>query len=306
MRGALERPVAVIPVHNEAATIVHVVRAALTYLPVIVIDDASSDGSGPRAAAAGAMVLTLPCRHGKGAALRQGFAAARQQRADAIVTLDGDGQHDPQDIPRLLTASRRRPDSIIIGSRVTAMADMPRYRLHAIRVASFWISWMTGCNIADTQSGFRVYPVHILQSLRLTHGGFLLESELLLKASQAGWQIDEIPIAARYPAGRKSHYRPARDGMAAAMYLLYSGLRFWPTQLRQLSRRPRTAAGTPQEQVRRCTWVAGRATGLLPLLGLTLVAQLLLGRSGLDMLAPVIRCFYDQRLFRMPLAKRNA
>jgi hypothetical protein len=186
------------------------------------------------------------------------------------------------------------------------MADMPRHRLHAIRVASFWISWMTGCNIADTQSGFRVYPMQVLQDLRIMHGGFLLESELLLKAGQAGWQIYEIPIAARYPAGRKSHYRPARDGVAAALYLLYCGVRFWPTQLRQLSRRQRTAAGTTQVQVRRCTWVAGRATGLLPLLGLTLVAQLLLGRSGLDMLAPVIRCFYDQRLLRTPVAQRNA
>src|SRR5262245_42246229 len=98
-------PVAVIPVHNEAATIAQVVRAALTYVPVIVVDDASSEGSGLRAAATGATVLTLPCRHGKGAALRQGFVAAIQRQADAIVTLDGDGQHDPQDIPRLLTAS---------------------------------------------------------------------------------------------------------------------------------------------------------------------------------------------------------
>ena len=306
MTSPVQHPLAVIPVHNEAATIAQVVRAALTYVPVIVVDDASSDGSGPLAAATGAIVLTLPYRHGKGAALRRGFVTATQEGADAIVTLDGDGQHDPQDIPRLLTASQCWPDSIIIGSRVSAASEMPRHRLHAIRVASFWISWMTGCNIADTQSGFRVYPVHILQSLRLQHGGFLLESELLLKASQAGWRIDEIPIRARYPAGCKSHYRPVRDGVAAGLYLLYCGLRFWPTQLRQLACRPRLSAGTRLEQVRHGAWVAGRATGLLPLLGLTMVAQLLMGRVGLDILAPVIHCFYDQRLLRMPLAKRNA
>lgn len=303
----MRQTVAVIPVHNEAATIGAIVAVAMTYLPVIVVDDASHDGSGHYAAAAGATVLTLPCQHGKGAALRRGFTEALQRGAEAVVTLDGDGQHDPQDIPRLLAASQRWPDSIIIGSRLTAAPQMPRHRLHAIRVASFWISWMSEGNITDTQSGFRLYPARVLHSLRLKHGGFVLESELLLKASQAGWIVREIPIHAVYPAGLKSHYRPFQDGVAMALYLLYCGLRFWPGQIRRLYHSRQTAPeGEIWGHLRQRTRVAGLATGLLPMLCLLSVAQCLLGRVGLDVLAPVVRGFYDQRRLLTPLAEREA
>jgi glycosyltransferase involved in cell wall biosynthesis len=303
----MRQAVAVIPVHNEAATIGALVAAARLYLPVIVVDDASHDGSGHYAAAAGATVLTLPCQHGKGAALRHGFTAALRRGAEVVVTLDGDGQHDPQDIPRLLAASQRWPESIIIGSRLTATPQMPRHRLHAIRVASFWISWMSEGNITDTQSGFRLYPASVLHTLRLKHGGFLLESELLLKASQAGWIVREIPIRAVYPPGLKSHYRPIKDGVAMALYLLYRGLWFWPSQLRRLYRGRQTASGAEiWEHLRQRTRVAGLATGLLPILCLMSVAQCLLGRVGLDVLAPVVRCFYDQRRLLIPVAERKS
>jgi glycosyltransferase involved in cell wall biosynthesis len=306
MQGDRCNPIAVIPVHNEAATIGTIVARAVTYLPVLVVNDASDDGSGQLAAAAGATVLTLPRRQGKGAALRQGFTTALRCGADAVVTLDGDGQHDPGDIPRLLAASQRWPDSIIIGSRLTTAAEMPRHRLQAIRVASFWISWMCGGNIADTQSGFRVYPASVLYALRLKQGGFLLESELLLKASRVGWDIREVPIHAVYHSGKKSHYRPIRDGVVAAMYLLYHGLRFWPSHLHWLYNAWQTAPEKLREQVWHRTWVAALATGLLPVLCLVLMAQLLLGRVGLDVLAPVIRSFYDQRLLQAPVAERNS
>jgi glycosyltransferase involved in cell wall biosynthesis len=225
--------VVVIPVHNEAPTIGIIVAAARMYLPVIVVDDASDDGSGPLAAATGATVLTLSKHQGKGAALRYGFAEAWRRGAEAVVTLDGDGQHDPHDIPRLLAASQRWPKSIIIGGRLDAAAEIPRHRLHAIRVASFWISWLGGCSIQDTQSGFRVYPTAILRSLPLRHGRFLLESEVLLKAAQAGYNIRELPIRAIYRSDQRSQYRPLWDGMTAATYLLYHGIRFWLRQSRQ-------------------------------------------------------------------------
>lgn len=274
------------------------------HLPVMVVDDASSDASGPLAAAAGATVLTLPKQQGKGAALRCGFTEALRRSARTVVTLDGDGQHNPQDIPRLLAASQRWPSSVIIGSRLAAtVLEMPRHRLHAIRVASFWINWMGGCNVQDTQSGFRVYPTRILQSLPLKHGGFLLESELLLKASQAGWDMREVPIRAVYHPGQRSQYRPLRDGTLAAAYLLYRGVRFWPGQIRRLVCGQRTAHRV--EHAWRRTAVAALGTGLLPVLLLGMLAQLLLGRLGLDVLAPVIRCFYDQRRLHPPVPARK-
>jgi glycosyltransferase involved in cell wall biosynthesis len=212
------------------------VAAACAYLPVIVVDDASDDGSGLLATAAGATVLTLPQHQGKGAALRYGFAEALRRHADAVVTLDGDGQHDPQDIPRLLAASCCWPESIIIGGRLTAAAEIPRYRLHAIRVASLWINWLGGCHVQDTQSGFRVYPASVLRSLPLRQGGFLLESEVLLKASQMGYELRELPIRAIYWPGQRSQYHPIRDGAMAAMYLLLYGIRCWPRHIRQFLR----------------------------------------------------------------------
>jgi glycosyltransferase involved in cell wall biosynthesis len=296
----------VIPVHNEARTIGSIVAKARAHLPVIVVDDASTDGSGQLAAAAGATVVALPKRQGKGAALRCGFTEALRRQANAIVTLDGDGQHNPQDIPRLLAASHCWPHSIILGGRLATEAVMPRHRLHAIRVASFWINWLGGCNIRDTQSGFRVYPAGLLQSLCLKHGGFLFESELLLKASQAGWDIHELPIQAVYYPGQRSQYRPVWDGTLAAAYLFYRSVRFWPIQLRRLWHGRRGDQGQTWEHVWRQTCVAAWATALLPVLFLGMLGQLLLRHTGCDVLAPVIHSFYDQRLLHTPSAVGKA
>lgn len=298
--------IAVIPVRNEASTIATIVVATRVYMPVIVVDDASADGSGQRAAEAGASVLTLPTHQGKGAALQYGFREALRRSAESVVTLDGDGQHDPQDIPRLLRASRQWPGTLIIGGRLETEDAIPRHRLHAIQVASFWISWMGFCNLQDTQSGFRVYPASILQSLPLKHGGFLLESEILLKAAQSGCKFREIPIQAVYVPGQRSQYRPLRDGTIAVTYLLYRGMRFWLWHIRHsLSGRQRD----PRAE-RAYTW--GRtlramlAMGLLPVLLLAVLMQCLVGHFGYDMIAPIIRRFYDQRRLPTPNRIRKA
>jgi glycosyltransferase involved in cell wall biosynthesis len=263
-------------------------------VPVLVVDDASDDNSGQLAAAAGATVLTLPRHRGKGVALRHGFAVALRCGVQNVITLDGDGQHDPHDIPRFLTASCQWCGSIIIGNRLAAATDIPRQRLQAIQVGSFWINWMAECNIQDTQSGFRLYPAAVLRALPLKHGGFLLESEILLKAGQAGYAMHEIPIRPVYRRGQRSHYRPCRDGIVAAAYLCYRGVCFWPRQISRLfsSGRPAVTGG---EQVWQRTCVAARATVLLPTLFLVMLAQLCLRGAAGDMLTPMIRRFYDQR-----------
>jgi glycosyltransferase involved in cell wall biosynthesis len=261
----------------------------------MVVDDASDDGSGQLAAAAGATVLTLPRRHGKGVALRHGFAAALHCAAQNIITLDGDGQHDPHDIPRFLTASCRWRGSIIIGNRLAVATDIPRQRLQAIQVGSFWINWMAECNIQDTQSGFRLYPAAILQSLSLKRGGFLLESEILLKAGQAGYGMREIPIRPIYRRGQRSHYRPCRDGVLAVAYLGYRGLRFWPRQISRLFSPGGAAVAGGGGYAWQRTHVAARATVLLPTLFLVMLAQLCRRDAACDMLTPIIRRFYDQR-----------
>ncbi len=296
------KTIAVIPVHNEAPTIASVVLTARAYLPVIVVDDASEDGSGQRAAAAGAIVLTLPRHCGKGVALQCGFAEALRRGANAVVSLDGDGQHDPRDIPRLLAASQCWPESIIIGGRLDSAEAIPLPRFYAMQVASFWINWLGHCQVRDTQSGFRLYPAPALRTLPLRHGGFIFESEVLIKAGQAGWCVREIPICAVYAPGRTSHYRPLGDGIPITAYLLYRGVRFWPAQCWLACLGWRMRDKTVRHYVWRCTGVAALATLLLPLLGLCVLAYLCAGHVGRTLLATAIRRFYDPRLFANPPA----
>ncbi len=220
--------VAVIPVFNEAPTVGDLVARAACHGPVLVVDDGSSDDSADAAAAAGAAVLRLACRRGKGGALRAGFVEALSRGAERVLTLDGDGQHNPDDIPQLLATSAALPGTLVIGSRlVDRGASMEPARLNALRVAGFFINWLIGQHVADTQSGFRVYPRKLLEAVTPRHGGFVLESEMLLRAAAAGFAIREVPVTPGLGAGRPSRFRPLRDGTAVATYLIARGIWRW-------------------------------------------------------------------------------
>ena len=148
----------VVPVFNEADTVGEVVTGARAYAPVLVVDDGSRDGSADIARRAGADVSRHPYRFGKGEAIRTGIAAARARGASVVVTLDGDGQHRPSDLGRVLDAVRTMPRTIVIGGRLDEPDALPPDRLNAIRVAGFFVNWACGLRIRDTQSGFRAYP----------------------------------------------------------------------------------------------------------------------------------------------------
>jgi 2-polyprenyl-6-methoxyphenol hydroxylase-like FAD-dependent oxidoreductase len=214
----------VIPVFNEAATVADIVERARLHGPVLVVDDGSTDGTGARAAAAGAEVIPLGARRGKGAALRRGFAEARRRGVARVVTLDGDGQHDPDEIPRLLKVAIEQPDALVIGGRLAGLAELPGRvipagRLAALRVAGFFIDWLSGAPVADTQSGFRVYPASLLSAVSPRRGGFVLETEMLLRAADRGTSLREVPITPIHFEDRRSRFRPARDGIALGTYL---------------------------------------------------------------------------------------
>lgn len=214
----------VVPVFNEVATIGDIVERARLHGPVLVVDDGSTDRSAAVAAAAGAEVVSLGARRGKGAALRHAFAEGLRRGAHWVVTLDGDGQHDPEDIPRLLKAAVEEPGALIIGGRLAGLGEppgrvVPAGRLAALRVAGFFIDWLGGVPIADTQSGFRVYPAGLLAAVKARHGGFVLESEMLLHAATRGFRIIEIPITPIHFEDRRSRFRPARDGLAVGAFL---------------------------------------------------------------------------------------
>lgn len=214
--------VAVVPVFNEAATVGALVRRLREVCPVIVVDDASTDGSDVRAAAAGAVcVLRNSRRVGKGAALRRGFAEALRWNAAAVATLDGDGQHDPTDLPRLLAAARAAPDALVVGDRL-APGDgdrVPSLRRGAIRAADWLVTRLVRAAIRDTQCGFRIYPAALLRAVSLREEGFVLETEALVRAVRAGFGLVSVPIRRIYPRDRVSRFRAVADGGRIGWYL---------------------------------------------------------------------------------------
>ena len=236
----------VIPAYNEARTIRGVAAAALACCPrVVVVDDGSADDTAARLDGLPLTLLRHPTNQGKAASLRSAFRHLLALGAACAVTLDGDGQHDPRDAPRLLAAWRRQPDRVVIGARLHDRAQFPPLRYFGNRFACFWISWAAGHAIADSQSGFRVYSRDVMEIAvgdRARCGRFAFESELLIAAAERGHPTLAVAIAGRYPAGaRPSHYRSGIDTMhivaMVAARLLAKGL--YPRGLwRSLQRAP--------------------------------------------------------------------
>ena len=193
MRTSAQEYVAVIPAYNEAGTIHAVAAQTLKYLDrVVVVDDGSADQTVDCLRELPVTVLRHPRNLGKAAALWLGMQHAMTQGATAVVTLDGDGQHDPGDIPALITLHRRDPSAIVIGARLHASSAIPWLRYLANRVANFWISWAAGSRVPDSQSGFRLYPTAVLNAVGSrcdATSGFAFESELLIEAGRIGVPI---------------------------------------------------------------------------------------------------------------------
>ena len=218
MRTSAQEYVAVIPAYNEAGTI-HVVAAqTLKYLDrVLVVDDGSADQTVDCLRELPVTVLRHPRNLGKAAALWLGMQHAMTQGASAVVTLDGDGQHNPGDIPALIALHRCDPSAIVIGARLRSSSAIPWLRYLANRVANFWISWAAGFHIPDSQSGFRLYPTAVLNAAGSrcdAMSGFAFESELLIEAGRIGVPIRTVPVSAIYGGHlRQSHFRKVRDVM---------------------------------------------------------------------------------------------
>ena len=209
----------VIPVFDEAATIGRVVRAARAHGAVLVVDDGSRDASAAIARASGAEVVRHPRRLGKGQAIRTGIAAARSRGVALVVTLDGDGQHDPGDLAAVLAAARSAPGTLVIGGRLRDPRLLAADRLNAIRVAGFFVNWASGLALEDTQSGFRAYPLAFFDDVRPRRGGFVFETEALVAAGLRGWPVREVPVTTIARAGRRSRFHPIADGVAIGAYL---------------------------------------------------------------------------------------
>ncbi|MEJ2591030.1 MAG: glycosyltransferase family 2 protein [Candidatus Thiodiazotropha sp.] len=206
----------VIPVYNEAATIRKVVTETLRQVDcVIVVDDGSTDHSLQQIDGLDVHCLKNPHNMGKAESLRNGFAHALTLNVDAVITLDGDGQHDPEEIPKLLAAANEQPDTIILAARLKQRQHAPRLRRFANRFADFWVSWAAGYPVVDSQSGFRLYPAAVLRTIRLEtprEKGFVFESEILIEAANKYFYSTSISVVSIYrKEARDSHYRPWTD-----------------------------------------------------------------------------------------------
>jgi glycosyltransferase involved in cell wall biosynthesis len=208
-----------IPCHNGGDRLAAVLRGLEPLgIPVLVVDDGSTDGSGEAARGLGAGVLRLPVRSGKGSAVRRGLEPLLS-RTDTrwVIFMDGDGQHVPSEVPRFLESMEDA--DFLIGSRMEEAGNFPRHRLLTNRAGSGILRLMSGHAVPDTQCGFRGARADLLRAMALESSGFEIETEMLLKALRLGARWRAVPISAVYE-DQGSHFLPVADTFRICMAAL--------------------------------------------------------------------------------------
>jgi len=211
-----------IPAHNEEETIGSLVEAIKQFsCDVVVMDDGSEDHTGEWAKAAGAIVLANSQKSGKGAALQKGFDYVLQGDYSGVITMDGDGQHAPEDLKVFIDAAQEYPKCIVAGNRMGNSRGMPLVRYLTNRFMSILISGECHQSIPDTQCGYRYIDGEVLRRIRnqLTCQGFEVESEILMKAAKQGVKIYSVPVKTIY-RNEKSKINPLKDTIKFFTYFI--------------------------------------------------------------------------------------
>lgn len=215
------RVVAIIPAYNEARTIGSVVLQTCRHAnTVIVVDDGSSDATAEIAAAAGALVVRHGVNRGKGAALNTGFCKARELDPLAIVMLDGDGQHQPEEVPQVLAPILEGQADMVVGSRyLEKECGVPRHRILGHWAFTSLTNLASGLRVSDSQSGFRAFSPRAVECVSFSSNGFSVESEMQFLAHEHGLRLAEVPITADYVD------KPKRPVVAHGLMVLNGVLR---------------------------------------------------------------------------------
>ncbi|MBI4982653.1 MAG: glycosyltransferase family 2 protein [Candidatus Omnitrophica bacterium] len=210
----------IIPSYNEEKEIFKLVSAIIKQgLVVLVIDDGSQDNTSKFAQQAGALVIKNKTNEGKGASLAKGFKYALENNFDAVITMDGDGQHSPNDVPLFLKVASYSSSVILVGNRMQKTKNMPIMRLLTNKFMSWLISLVAKQKIADTQCGFRLIKKEALSKIDFSTTKYETESEILIKSSRLGFKIESVPITTIY-RGEKSQINPFIDTLRFLKYII--------------------------------------------------------------------------------------
>jgi glycosyltransferase involved in cell wall biosynthesis len=233
----------VIPVHNNAATIRTVALACRNHIPnVLVVDDGSTDADvASILQGSGIEVVRHPINQGKGSAILTALDLAFARHASHIVTIDGDGQHSPGDLPAFIRAIENNPDAIVIGRRNFNVPHVPGSSRFGRAFSNFWIRLETGLEAGDSQSGFRAYPVQHIAHLHLHGAHYDFEVEVLTRAAWAGIPLRIIDVDVTYfpPRETRSSFRPFRDNLRISlMHARLIGRRLVPWPHRHIIPKP--------------------------------------------------------------------
>jgi glycosyltransferase involved in cell wall biosynthesis len=211
---------ALIPVYNNSGTIVDVIERTRTVLEpdILVVSDGCTDGSDDLAKKTGVNLVGYEDNKGKGYAIRYGLKEALKKGFTHALVLDADGQHLPEEIPRMTDAFWAFPERLWVGVRIMEPEKTPVSSRRGRSISNFWTSINGWQRCFDAQSGFRIYPIEETLALNCREDGFAFEMEVLVRASWSGLKIGHIDIDVFYPReGRVSHFDPKRDNLASSL-----------------------------------------------------------------------------------------
>jgi len=217
--------IAVIPAYNEEKNIGEVIRKCKQYVhQIIVVDDGSQDNTLQVAKSMKVITIANEKNKGKTDALKRGFARGINEDGQIFILIDGDGQHNPEEIPLFLEKIREGFD-LVIGARKFDKKVMPKIRILANSISSYLVSFICGVRVEDSQSGYRAIKRELLEKISLTSNRYQVDTEMIIKSAKSGYKIGFIPIETIYHAQAKSKINQVIDPLKFVFLLLK--LTFW-------------------------------------------------------------------------------